>query len=204
MIHFSNQCPSFSFVLHDVILRSSRFDNLDKHARHFACGSMCVCKPERWIKGHHVCVVFRDQSEACTTTASSATTSAPLVRQYVTNKIWWISLPLALRRTLSVNVLPCDGNMTDDELRPNSLDDFVIPLGFALMPATQVSMSPTCDRGGEWRHAAFAGDSSYCCGIRPAGEQREADQQQTVPGQFRQFLWSSNRHECWRNWEILN
>jgi len=46
----------------------------------------------------------------------------------------------------------------------------------------------------------FGGDSSYCCGIKPAGEQREAAQQQTVPEQFRQFLWTSNKRECCGNW----
>lgn len=75
---------------------------------------------------------------------------------------------------------------------------FIIPVGFALEPAAQVSMSPICDRRGEER--CLEEDSGYCCGISPAGgqlEQREAVWQWTIP---QQILWTSNSRECWENW----
>lgn len=40
---------------------------------------------------------------------------------------------------------------SDDELRPNGSDSFIIPLGFAPQLAAQVSMSPACDGRGARR-----------------------------------------------------
>lgn len=53
------------------------------------------------------------------------------------------------------NALPCDDEASDDEFRRNGSDHFFIPMGFALKPAAQVSMSPAYDRRGEERHAVF-------------------------------------------------
>lgn len=39
----------------------------------------------------------------------------------------------------------------------------------------------------------FGGDSSYCCGLRPAGCQLEQREQQNVSGQFKWFIWTSSR-----------
>lgn len=50
---------------------------------------------------------------------------------------------------LYINVLPCDEDASGDEFRPNGLNNFINPLGFALVLAAKKSMFSTCDTGEE-------------------------------------------------------